>query len=69
MINTPQQGRHEDRDGFLIRRSAVEHAVPCLTSLDTARAAVHVLSSMKEGEWLDVSPVQRWEPGALARKW
>ena len=69
VINTPQQGRHEDRDGFLIRRSAVEHAVPCLTSLDTARAAVHVLSSMKEGEWLDVSPVQRWELGALARKW
>lgn len=61
VINTPQQGRHVDRDGFLIRRSAVEHAVPCLTSLDTARAAVHVLSSIKEGDDMDVQPLQDWE--------
>jgi carbamoyl-phosphate synthase large subunit len=31
------------RDGFFIRRAAVEHRIPCFTSLDTARAAVESL--------------------------
>jgi carbamoyl-phosphate synthase large subunit len=31
------------RDGFQIRRAAVENRVPCFTSLDTARAAVRAL--------------------------
>jgi carbamoyl-phosphate synthase large subunit len=31
------------RDGFLIRRAAVERRIPCFTSLDTARAAVESL--------------------------
>ena len=30
-------------DGFQIRRAAVESGVPCLTSLDTARALVETL--------------------------
>ena len=33
-------------DGFLIRREAVENNIPCLTSLDTARAVYKVLESM-----------------------
>ena len=33
-------------DGFLIRREAVENNIPCLTSLDTARAVYKVLDSM-----------------------
>ena len=31
------------RDGFYIRRAAVERQMPCFTSLDTARAAVESL--------------------------
>jgi carbamoyl-phosphate synthase large subunit len=31
------------RDGFNIRRAAVERQIPCFTSLDTARAAVESL--------------------------
>ncbi len=30
-------------DGFQIRRAAVESGIPCLTSLDTARALVEAL--------------------------
>ena len=33
-------------DGFLIRREAVENNIPCLTSLDTAKAVYKVLESM-----------------------
>ncbi len=37
-INTATKGRQPDRDGFKIRRKSVELSVPCLTSLDTAKA-------------------------------
>ena len=43
VINTPTLGKTVDRDGFLIRRAAVEARVPCLTSLDTALAVVTAL--------------------------
>jgi carbamoyl-phosphate synthase large subunit len=38
VINTPTRGRDKERDGFRIRRAAVEHNCACLTSLDTAGA-------------------------------
>ena len=38
VINTPSQSAAHRRDGFLIRRNAVEAGIPCLTSLDTANA-------------------------------
>jgi carbamoyl-phosphate synthase large subunit len=43
VINSPTLGKAVDRDGFLIRRAAVEARVPCLTSLDTALAVVTAL--------------------------
>ncbi len=49
VVNTPTKGRHADRDGFKLRRMAVEHRIPCVTSLDTARV---LLQSMKSG-WTD----------------
>lgn len=38
VINTPSKGVAHHRDGYRIRRNAVEAGVPCLTSLDTANA-------------------------------
>ena len=43
VVNTPTMGKTVDRDGFLIRRAAVEARVPCLTSMDTALAVVTAL--------------------------
>jgi len=43
VINTITGGRIPLRDGFHIRRAAVERRIPCFTSLDTARAAAEVL--------------------------
>ncbi len=48
IINTPTKGRKPDRDGFKIRRKAVEMSIPCLTSLDTARAVVDCIKLKKE---------------------
>ena len=38
IINTPTHGRIPDRDGFKLRRLAVESGTACLTSLDAAKA-------------------------------
>ena len=43
VINTPTRGRDRNRDGFRIRRGAVEHNCACLTSLDTAKALASCL--------------------------
>jgi len=45
VVNTLTHGRAPLRDGFHIRRAAVEQRIPCFTSLDTARAAIKVLSN------------------------
>ncbi len=46
VINTLTRGRQPWRDGFRIRRVAVESGVTCLTSLDTAAAILSVLQEM-----------------------
>lgn len=45
VIDTPTQGRDKSRDGFLIRRTAIETGIHCLTSLDTAEALVTSLEN------------------------
>ena len=50
VIDTPTQGRDKSRDGFLIRRTAIETGVNCLTSLDTARALVTSLETANKNE-------------------
>ena len=44
VINTISGAPQVMRDGFYIRRAAVEKQIPCFTSLDTARAAAETLS-------------------------
>ncbi|MDQ0215061.1 carbamoyl-phosphate synthase large subunit [Oikeobacillus pervagus] len=46
VINTLTKGKQPERDGFRIRREAVENGIPCMTSLDTAEAILRVLESM-----------------------
>ena len=45
VIDTPTQGRDKSRDGFLIRRNAIETGVYCITAMDTARALVTSLEN------------------------
>ena len=48
VIDTPTQGHDKNRDGFLIRRTAIETGVTTITSLDTARALVSSLEHQEE---------------------
>lgn len=45
IIDTPSQGVEHSKDGFLIRRNAIETGVNVLTSLDTATALVTSLEN------------------------
>ncbi len=45
VIDTPTQGRDKSRDGFLIRRNAIETGVYCITAMDTANALAHALET------------------------
>ncbi|ACV63163.1 carbamoyl-phosphate synthase, large subunit [Desulfofarcimen acetoxidans DSM 771] len=60
VINTLTKGKAPERDGFRIRRTAVEHGVPCLTSLDTARAIYEVLGAIKVGGDIELLPLQEY---------
>ena len=48
VIDTPTQGRDKSRDGFLIRRTAIETGVNCITAMDTARALVTSLENASD---------------------
>ncbi|MDQ0921375.1 carbamoyl-phosphate synthase large subunit [Paenibacillus sp. V4I5] len=46
VVNTLTKGKEPERDGFRIRREAVENGVVCMTSLDTVRALVNMLETI-----------------------
>ena len=48
VIDTPPQGVERSRDGFIIRRNAIETGVSVLTSLDTARVLAESLKNRSE---------------------
>jgi carbamoyl-phosphate synthase large subunit len=59
VINTPE-GRVTEtlRDGFDIRRAAAEKRIPCLTSIDTARAAISSL--VREEKEFTIQPLREY---------
>ena len=55
VVNTPTKGNDSKRDGFLIRRAAVERNVGVITALDTLRAIADVeLEKLDENKNLEV---------------
>ncbi len=60
VINTLTRGKAPQRDGFRIRRAAVEHDVYCMTSLDTARALLEALKKLRAGREFTVQSLQEY---------
>ena len=61
VVDTPTQGRDKTRDGFLIRRYAIETGVNCFTSLDTVNALLTSLESakMENLEMIDIAKIEK----------
>lgn len=59
VIDTPTQGRDKSRDGFLIRRTAIETGVNVITALDTARALVTSLETKATEENLELVDIAK----------
>ena len=60
VIDTPPQGVEHQKDGFVIRRNAIETGVNVLTSLDTAEALVTSLENtdIRKLELIDIATVK-----------
>ena len=63
VVNTLTLGKQLERDGFKIRRATVEHALPCLTSMDTAKEVMGVIANMRRRRLISVMAMQdfNWE--------
>jgi ABC-type multidrug transport system ATPase subunit len=53
-LNTPTKGNDSKRDGFLIRRAAIERNIGVITALDTLRAIADVKVSEIDKKDLEV---------------
>ncbi len=59
VIDTPTQGRDKSRDGFLIRRNAIETGVYCITAMDTANALARSLEHASVDGGLDLVDIAK----------
>ena len=59
VIDIPQEGVEHKKDGFVIRRSAIETGVNVLTAIDTAEALVTSLENtdIKKLELIDIASI------------
>jgi carbamoyl-phosphate synthase large subunit len=64
VVNTVSGRRGPQKDGFQIRRSAVERRIPCFTSLDTARVAVQ--AAVRASGDLHARPLSEYVAGRAA---
>ncbi|MBP6965335.1 MAG: carbamoyl-phosphate synthase large subunit [Armatimonadetes bacterium] len=60
LINTISRDKKIEIEGAMIRRASVEHGIPCLTSLDTAKALLLALASKKEGQTFDCLTIDQY---------
>ncbi len=58
VINTPV-GRGTRQDGWVIRTTAVQRSIPCITTVAGFNAAVEGIKAIREAE-LKVKPLQEW---------
>jgi len=61
IINTPTTGRDPARDGYMIRRAAIDLRIPYITTLTGARAAVQAIESMLKGK-ISIGSLNEYHP-------
>ncbi len=68
IISTSSKGKLPTRDSVKIRRKAVERAIPCLTSIDTANAVVNSLMSRYSQFNTELIDINKLREGRSVRK-
>lgn len=59
VIDTPSNGVEKAKDGFLIRRYAIETGITCLTALDTANALLTSLEHEDKNKVLSLVDIAK----------
>ena len=60
ILSTPTKGKTPERTGYLLRRLAAEHGVPCFSSMDTAKAVVRALQEIRSQTTPQVLSLQEY---------
>lgn len=60
LLNTMSKDKRIEMEAAAIRKASVQHGIPCLTSLDTAKALLAALTWRREGESLECLTIDRY---------
>jgi carbamoyl-phosphate synthase large subunit len=61
IINTPTVGRNQARDGYMIRRAAIDLRIPYVTTIAGAQAAVQAIESLVKGR-MSIGSLNEYHP-------
>ena len=61
IFNTPTKGNDSKRDGFLIRRTAIEASVEIITSIDKGKEVVNLLTNSKIGKGKEIFSLDQYK--------
>lgn len=61
VFNTPTKGNDSKRDGFMIRRTAIESSVELMTNMDKAKAIIDILYNKIEAKDLDIYEISQFK--------
>jgi len=65
ILNTPTRGKIVTTFGFSLRRTSIEYDVPCITSVDTAKAALSVINYFLSNEKLNIYSLNEYSKEEL----
>jgi len=60
LINTASKDRKIEQEAAVIRKASVQRSIPCITSLDTAKALLKALRSKQRGDKPECLPVDEY---------
>ncbi|MCE5322280.1 carbamoyl-phosphate synthase large subunit [bacterium] len=64
LINTASKDKKIEQEAAVIRKASVQRSIPCITSLDTAKALLFALRSKQRGEKAACLPIDQYLVGS-----
>ena len=59
VLNVPEMANSKENDSFPVRRKAVEHGIPTMTCMDTAKAFLEVIRLKQAGAELEYHELEQ----------